>query len=142
MIEAKNGDTVKVHFAGMLEGGNVFARSKERQPLEFCVGKKSVPRSFEKAVIGMKPGDRKTITIQPEEGYGPRRAQLITSVDRGLLPKTITPAIGRKLIMKTKGSDDVTVTITDVAADTVTVDANHPLAGRTLTFSILLVDIS
>ena len=142
MSEAKNGDTVKVHFVGMLEGGTVFVRSKERQPLEFCVGKRNVPRSFEKAVIGMKPGDRKTIMIQPEEGYGPRRAHLITSVDRGLLPKTITPAIGKKLIMKAKGSDDITVTITDITADTVTLDANHRLAGRTLTFSILLVDIS
>jgi FKBP-type peptidyl-prolyl cis-trans isomerase 2 len=142
MIEAKNGDTVKVHFTGMLEGGSVFARSKEGQPIEFCIGKKSVPRGLEEAVIGMKPGDTKTITIPPEEGYGPRHAQLITSVDRSLLPKNVTPAIGKKLRMKIQGRDDVAVTIADVKANTVTVDANHPLAGRTLTFSVLRVDIS
>jgi FKBP-type peptidyl-prolyl cis-trans isomerase 2 len=141
MVVAKKGDTVKVHFTGMLEAGSVFARSKKEQPLEFCIGKEVVPRGFENAVIGMKPGDTKTITIPPEEGYGPRHKELITSVDRNLFSEDVTPAIGKQLRMKVHGGDDVTATITDVTPEAVTVDANHPLAGRTLTFSIVLVDI-
>jgi FKBP-type peptidyl-prolyl cis-trans isomerase 2 len=141
MVVAKKGDTVKVHFTGMLDPGNVFARSEKEQPFEFCVGKGAVPRGFENAVIGMKPGDTKTITIPPEEGYGPRHEELITSVDRSLFSKDVTPAIGKQLRMKVHGGDDVSATITDVTPESVTVDANHPLAGRTLSFSILLIDI-
>lgn len=141
MVEAKKGDTVKVHFTGMLEPGNVFAHSEREQPFEFCIGEKAVPCGFENAVIGMKPGDTKTITIPPEEGYGPRYEELITSVDRSLFSKGVIPAIGKQLQMKVHGGDHVTATITAVTPESVTVDANHPLAGRTLTFSILLVDI-
>jgi peptidylprolyl isomerase/FKBP-type peptidyl-prolyl cis-trans isomerase SlpA len=141
MVEAKMGDTVQVHFTGMLEAGSVFARSKKEQPFQFCIGEQTVPRGFENAVIGMKPGETKTITIPPEEGYGHRHEELITSVDRNLFSEDVTPAIGKQLRMKVHGGNDVTATITDVTPESVTVDANHPLAGRTLSFSILLVDI-
>ena len=85
MAQAKNGDKVKVQYTGSLEDGKVFDSSRNRQPLEFTVGSESVIPGFEKGVIGMEVGEKKTITIPPEEGYGPLREELIRTVDKGIM---------------------------------------------------------
>ena len=141
MIEAKNGDTVKVHFVGMLEGGSVFVRSMGRQPLEFCVGKKSVPRSFEEAVIGLEPGDKSETTIEAENAYGMHSTDLVTEVPRERMPKDLQISVGQQLQVSMANGQTAIVMVTDVTDTAVTIDANHPLAGQDLTFAIELVEI-
>ena len=141
MSQAKFGDTVKVHFTGRLENGEVFDTSKEGQPLEFTIGKGDVVPGFEKGVIGIEVGETKTITVPPEEAFGPRHEELMVSVKRSDFPEHITPLIGKRLTIRLKGSDPIKVIVVDMNEDTVTLDGNHPLAGHTLTFNILLVAV-
>jgi peptidylprolyl isomerase len=142
MSQAKDGDTVKIHYTGKLENGTVFDTSKDRQPLEFAVGNGKIIPGFEKAIIGMGVGDTKTITVQPEEAYGPSRKELIMDIKKTDLPEDITPAIGKQLQIRQKDGNPIEITITDMDEDTVTLDANHPLAGNTLVFEVELVEIA
>jgi peptidylprolyl isomerase len=136
----KNGDTIKVSYTGKLANGTVFDSSAGRAPLEFKVGSGQVIQGFDKAVIGMKVGDSKTFTIPAAEAYGPVRNELITTIDRSQLPSNIAPQIGQKLQMQTSNGA-VTVKITAISGNTITLDANHDLAGKDLTFEIKLVEI-
>nr|HID59857.1 peptidylprolyl isomerase [Desulfobacterales bacterium] len=142
MTQAKNGDVVKVHYTGRLEDGAVFDTSKDRQPIEFTIGNGDVIPGFEKGIIGMEIGDTKTITIPPEEGYGPRREELVVDVRRTDFPEGITPAVGQQLQIRQPSGNFINVVITDMDEDTITLDANHPLAGSTLTFEVELVEIA
>lgn len=142
MIGAKNGDKVKVHFTGRLEDGKAFTTSKDGQPLEFTVGEGSVIPGFEKSVVGMETGNTRTVTVPPEEGFGARHEELVVNVKKSELPEEVKPAVGEQLKSYDASGNPFTMTITDMDADTVTLDANHPLAGRTLTFTIELVDIT
>lgn len=141
MAQAKEGDTVKVHYTGKLEDGTVFDTSTEREPLEFTIGNGEIISGFERAVVGMEPGETKTATIQPEEAYGPRRDDMTLTVDRGQFPEEIKPEPGQQLQIQQPDGRAAIVTVSDVSESTVTLDANHPLAGRPLTFDIQLVDI-
>ena len=142
MSQAKDGDTVKVHYTGKLENGTVFDTSKDSQPLEFAVGSGKIIPGFEKAIIGMGVGDAKSITVPPEEAYGPSRKELIVDIKKTDLPEDITPAIGKQLQVQQKDGNPIEITITDMDEDTVTLDANHPLAGNTLLFEVELVEIA
>ncbi len=142
MSQAKNGDTVKVHYTGKLENGTVFDTSKDRQPLEFTIGSGGIIPGFEKGIIGMEIGDTKTITVPPEAAYGPRRKDLVVDMKKTDLPEDITPAIGKRLRMRQKDGNPIKITITDMDEDTVTLDANHPLAGNRLVFEVELVEIA
>lgn len=142
MAQAKNGDKVKVHYTGRLEDEKVFDSSRNRQPLEFTVGSGSVIPGFEKGVIGMEVGEKKTIKIPPEEGYGPMREALIRTVDKSRLPENIVPAVGRKLRIPKSDGGFLNATVTDMKEDAVTLDANHPFAGKTLIFDLELVGIA
>lgn len=141
MAEAKEGDTVHIHYTGRLQDGTVFDTSREREPIEFEIGAQKVIPGFEKLVQGMEPGDTKTGTITPEDGYGPRRDDMVLDVDRDSLPDDVEPEVGQQLQMHTQGGQAVPVQITNVEEDHITVDANHPLAGRTLEFDVELVNI-
>ncbi|WP_292519619.1 peptidylprolyl isomerase [Methanoculleus sp.] len=141
MAQAKEGDTVKVHYTGKLEDGTVFDTSTEREPLEFTIGNGEIISGFERVVVGMEPGETKTATIQPEEAYGPRRDDMTLTVDRGQFPEEIKPEPGQQLQIQQPDGRAAIVTVSDVSESTVTLDANHPLAGRPLTFDIQLVDI-
>lgn len=141
MVQAKDGDTVKVHYTGKLEDGTVFDSSEERAPLEFTIGSGQIIPGFEQAVIGMEPGEAKTATIPPEEAYGPHREDMTLTVDRGQFPEDINPEPGQQLQIQQPDGRAAVVTVSDVSASTVTLDANHPLAGQPLTFDIRLVDI-
>ncbi len=138
---AQNGDTVKVHYTGKLQDGSVFDASAGSEPLEFTLGQGQVIFGFEQAVIGMKVGESKTVTILVDQAYGPRRDDMIFEVERGELPADIDPEIGMQLQMNQGDGGTMIVTITDVSETTIKIDANHPLAGQDLTFDIELVEI-
>jgi peptidylprolyl isomerase len=142
MNKVKDGDTVKVHYTGKLENGEVFDTSREQEPFEFTVGNKAVIPGFEKGVVGMEVGDTKTIEIPPEEAYGAKQDQLVVEVNKSEFPDDITPAIGQRLQIRQQDGNPIIVTITDLTEDIITLDANHPLAGYTLFFDVELVDIT
>jgi peptidylprolyl isomerase len=142
MNQAKNGDTVKVHYTGTLENGRVLDTSRGGPPLGVEIGSGKLIPGFEKAIIGMKIGNTKTITILPEEAYGARYNELVLEVKKSDFPKDIIPDIGKKLQIPQSAGDVIHAMITDINEDTVTLDANHPLAGIRLTFDIELVAIA
>jgi peptidylprolyl isomerase len=139
--QAKNGDTVQVNYTGKLADGTVFDSSVGREPLEFTLGADQVIPGFEKAVFGMKVGEKKTVTIPVDEAYGPRLDDLVGELPREKLPSDLTPEVGQQLVMTRPDGGKVIVTITGVSDNTVMIDANHPLAGKDLTFEIELVKI-
>jgi peptidylprolyl isomerase len=142
MSKVKDGDIVKVHYTGKLENGDVFDSSREKEPFEFTVGNKAVIPGFEKGVVGMGVGDTKTIEIPPEEAYGAKQDELVVVVNKSEFPDDITPSVGQRLQIKQQDGNPVVVTITDLTEDSITLDANHPLAGYTLFFDVEVVDIT
>lgn len=143
MSTVKDGDTVKVHYTGKLNDGSVFDSSQDREPLEFTLGEGQLIPGFEDAVTGMEQGDSTTVTIPSDEAYGERRDDLELEVAKNELPDNIEPEVGMQLQMQQQESGQaVPVQITKVEDDKVTLDANHPLAGKDLTFDIELVDIT
>jgi len=140
--QAENGDTVQVNYTGRLADGTVFDSSVGREPLEFTLGAGQMIPGFEKAVFGMKVGEKKTVTIPVDEAYGPRRDDMIMEVPREKLPSDINPEVGMMLESTGKDGGRIIFTIINVSDNnTVTLDANHPLAGKDLTFEIELVKI-
>ncbi len=142
MSQAKQGDTVKIHYTGKLENGEIFDSSKNREPLEFKMGEGKVIPGFEKGVAGMEVGESKNITIPPEEAYGTKNQELVFELERNKLPDHIKPEVGMQLQMTQANGQPVNVIITALTNDTITIDANHPLADKTLYFDVELVDIS
>ncbi len=138
---AGDGDTVRVDYTGTLEDGTTFDTSVGREPLEFTLGAGQMIPGFETAVYGLKIGQSKTVTIPAEEAYGRHRDDLITVVEREQLPADLDPKIDQQLRMQQTDGSTVIVIVTDVSETTITVDANHPLAGEDLTFEIELVEI-
>ncbi len=141
MAEAKLGDNVKVHYTGRLDDGTVFDTSAEREPLEFTIGEGEIIPGFEQAVVGMNPGESKTTTIPAEQAYGPRRDDMVLEVERSQFSDRIEPQVGQQFQMRQGNEPPIVVTVTGVSPETVTLDANHPLAGKDLTFDIKLVEI-
>jgi len=141
MSQAKKGDTVHVHYTGRLEDGTVFDSSRNRDPFSFELGKGMVVPGFEKAIIGMEIGDTKTETIAAADAYGPRVQQLTFMVPRENLPEGYDPKPGEVLRMETKDGRQMDVIVTSADPEMVKLDANHPLAGKDLTFDIELVGI-
>lgn len=137
----KNGDKVSVHYTGKLDDGSVFDSSRERDPLEFTMGKHMLIAGFEEAVMGKDTGDTVTVVIPPEKGYGEADPELVFTVDRENVPSHITPQVGMVLnLQNDQGQMDVT--IVNVSDEDITLDANHPLAGKTLTFDIEIVQVT
>lgn len=141
MPEARDGDTVKVHYTGKLKDGKVFDSSEGRDPLQFTLGEGRVIPGFEAAVRGAAPGESKTTTIPADQAYGPHRDEMVVHVDRGNMPPDLSPEVGDQLEMRTANGSPVVVTVTAIDDERVTLDANHPLAGEDLTFDIELVEI-
>ena len=138
---AKDGDTVKVHYTGTFDDGTVFDSSeKHGTPLEFKLGAQQVIKGFENAVRGMKKGQEKAIKITPEEGYGHPKPELVQKVPREQLPPTPEPKEGMMLAVKLPNGYQMPARISGVTDKEVTIDLNHPLAGKTLNFKIKLVE--
>jgi peptidylprolyl isomerase len=142
LIMAKDGDTVKVHYKGTLGDGSVFDTSRDREPLEFILGSGSMIVGFDNAVNGMQVGEIKTVTIPPDEAYGPHREELVLIIERDRLPEGLEPTIGQQLEMSQPNGRTVIVIVTHVSDVSITVDSNHRLAGKDLTFEIELVEIN
>lgn len=148
MAEAKRGDTVKVDYTGKLEDGTIFDSSDSEscgcgcEPLEFAIGEGALIPGFEEAVVGMAPGQSKTITITSDQAYGPYRDELVAVVDRSELPPNLNLQVGMELQVDQGEGEAFSVIVTDLNDQQVTLDANHPLAGRDLTFDIKLLDIA
>ena len=140
-VEAKDGDTVKVHYTGTLEGGTVFDTSMEREPLEFTLGAGKMIPGFEEAVKGMQVGQSKTVTIPADKAYGPHRDERILLIEREQLPEDLNPEVGQRLQMRQTVGPTIPVIVIEVTETVIVVDANHPLAGKDLTFEIELVEI-
>lgn len=141
MIPVAQGDIVTVHYTGRLLDGQVFDASAPEQPLQFVVGKKEVIPGFEQSVIGMVHGEKRTITIPAEEAYGEKCADKIEVIQRNRLPANLTLQIGAKLEIIGHDDSKRVVEIVDLSDLTVTLDANHPLAGKELIFDIELLKI-
>lgn len=141
MSEAKEGDTVSIHYTGRLDDGTVFDTSEDREPLEFTLGEGKVIPGFESAVLGMEEGETKTTTIPSDDAYGDRRDDLVLDVPEEQLPEDLEPEVGQTLQMRAGDGQTFQVVVTDIGDQSVEVDANHPLAGKDLTFDIELLDI-
>lgn len=142
MSKAKDGDTVKVHYTGKLENGEVFDTSQEREPLEFQLGEGQLIPGFEKAVIGMNPGDSTKVDIPSEEAYGEVREDLVINVPKDQLPDEVEPKIGMQLQVNQQNGQPIPVRITEIKDEELVLDANHPLAGKNLTFEIELLEVA
>jgi peptidylprolyl isomerase len=142
MSDAKDGDTVKVHYTGTLEDGTVFDSSRDREPLEFTLGKGQLIKGFENAVLGMSIGETKTVRIPSNEAYGPRRDELLLKFSKTDFPPDMEPIEGLVLNLRNPDGRSLVARITEVSGDSVTLDANHPMAGNDLTFKIDLVEIA
>jgi peptidylprolyl isomerase len=141
MAEAKLGDRVRVRYRGFLNDGTVFDSSPAVEPLEFTIGEEKIIPGFEQAVIGMREGDTKGVSIPPEDGFGHRRKDLVLIVNKSDIPAQINPHLGMELEIRSHHGGTAPVTVTDVTEETVTLDANHELAGKELNFKIELVEI-
>ena len=139
---AKAGDTVTVHYTGRLADGTIFDTSRDKRPLRFILGTGEVIQGFEEAVSGMVRGEQKTVTISPEAGYGASRPELVETVERNLLPADMTLQAGAQLEVTRQDGSTFLVMVREIAADQVTLDANHPLAGRELVFDIEVLEIT
>ena len=138
------GDQISIEYEGMLEDGEIVERSSDTGPVEFEVGSNVMPPGFEKALIGMLEGEEKTITMTPEEAFGPRDENLLHTVSRSVLGDKIKPEPGMVLGMtldKEGKQHKVPALVIAVNGDEVTIDFNHPLAGKTLTYKLTLKSI-
>ena len=139
-MAAKNGDTVRVHYIGTLDDGTVFDSSREREPLETTLGTGMLISGFEKALLGMKPGDRLSVRILPEEAYGDVTEEAMIAVPLSEFPAHLTPEKGMVLQIGT-GEEEIEMRVADVRETEALLDANHPLAGEALTFDLELLEI-
>ena len=151
MKQAKQGDKVRINYIGRLRDGSIVDSSEdmcedddcgcESGPLEFTIGDEEVIPGLEQALVGMQAGEKKTVEIPCDLAYGPRDEELVMVVPRSDLPPELDPEVGDVLEVTDDEEGDFAVTVTAVAADAVTLDANHPLAGEDLTFEVELVEI-
>jgi len=163
MAQAKNGDKVRVHYTGMLEDGSIFDSSEKMQdscgggesdcgdhscgcggnegPMEFVIGQRHLIAMFEDAVIGLEPGQSVKVTIPADDAYGQRAEELVAVIERTEIPADINPQPGDQMEVVMEDGTPMPVMVTEVSDASITLDANHPLAGMDLTFDIRLVEI-
>lgn len=141
MSHAKAGDSVKIHYTGTLDDGTQFDSSAGREPLAFELGSGQVIPGFDKAVDGMAVGESKTVNIPAEDAYGPHNAQMVQEVPRSALPDDLEPAEGMGLQAQGPDGQVMNLVVTGIQEESITVDGNHPLAGKALNFDIELVSI-
>ncbi len=139
--KAAAGDSVRVHYEGFLEDGTLFGSSRETGPVEFIVGESTLIPAFENAVIGMEEGERRSVSMEAKEAFGERKEELIHTMSKDQLPSHIEPQVGKAVEFRSDQGPNVRALITDVTEDSLTIDANHPLAGKKVNFDIELVEI-
>jgi len=142
MSAIKTTDVISLHYTGTLSTGEQFDSSEGRAPLEFEVGSGQVIPGFDAAVMGMKVGESKKVTIAAAEAYGEVMEDMIYSVPKDAIPADLNPHVGLKLVSTLENGHQIPVTITEVTNESITIDANHELAGQDLTFDITIVSIN
>lgn len=135
----KEGSKVKVHYTGKFEDENVFDSSLGKDPIEFVVGEGMLIPGFEQGVMGLSQGDKKTVELEPEQAYGPVREELINQVPLDRVPEGVQT--GQMLEAQTEAGP-IPVVVTEVTEEAVTIDANHPLAGKKLIFDLEIVEVA
>ncbi|WP_461533552.1 FKBP-type peptidyl-prolyl cis-trans isomerase [Sinomicrobium sp.] len=141
MAKVKATDTVRVHYTGKLDNGQIFDSSVDREPLEVQLGQGSLIPGFEKGLVDMEVNEKKTITIPKEEAYGEVRQELFHQIKREELPAEISPEVGMGLVASNPDGTEYQLRVAEVAEDHVVLDGNHPLAGQDLTFELELLEI-
>lgn len=136
MAKAAHGDKVSIHYTGKLDSGEIFDSSVDREPLMFVIGRGMLIKGFEDGVLGMDVGDKKTLKLSPEEAYGNRMDEMILVVPMTDFPPNIKPESGMMLSLQQSNGSSIPAMITEVSGESVTLDANHPLAGKNLTFEL------
>lgn len=142
MLKAETGDTVKVNYVGKLADGTIFDSSEGKPPLHFILGKQEVIPGFDQATRGMTQGEKKSVTIPSDEAYGPYHEKLVETVDKSLLPENLELTLGGQLEVSREDGQKMYFLIKELTEKTVTLDANHPLAGKQLSFEIELIEVS
>jgi len=142
VAQAKSGDRVMVHYSGSLEDGTIFSSTyEEDEPFEFTIGEANVLPSFQEAVIGMNEGETKSISVSPEDGYGEHKTEFVLKMERSQAPPGLELEVGKRLQIRLNDGTTRLVTVLAITEDSVILDANDPLAGKTLQFEIELVQI-
>ncbi|TXK70968.1 peptidylprolyl isomerase [Mesonia sp. HuA40] len=141
MSQVKQNDTVKVHYTGKLEDGQIFDSSLEREPIEFTLGQGQIIPGFENGLIDMKVNEKKTINIAHTEAYGEVREELFQEVPKNQLPQEIEPQVGMGLVSKNPDGTERQLRVAEVKDESIIVDANHPLAGKNLVFDVEVMEI-
>ena len=141
MVVAKKGDTVKVHYTGRLENGEIFDSSTDGKPLNFIVGHREVIKGFDEAVEGMMVGEEKTVSIGPDKAYGKPNQDLIQTVKRTEMPEGLEYSVGNQIEITREDGSLFFVMVKEITDKEVSLDANHPLAGKRLVFDIRMEDI-
>lgn len=139
-MPVKKGDKVKLHFKGKLKNGEVFASSKDKEPLEFEAGAGEILPGIDEEVIGMQEEEEKEITLSPEKGFGKRREDLVRKIGKDLL-KGKKVELGQRLQMRTQQGQSIPAQVVEIEEESVTLDLNHPLAGKETVFTIKVVGI-
>lgn len=139
--KAQQGDKVAVHYTGKLDDGEVFDSSKGRDPLEFEVGGGQVIPGFDRAVDGLAIGESREVRLEPEEAYGDPREDLVVNVEKNQFPPDAEPEVGQQVQVQVAPDQSRIATIQDIGEEAITLDLNHPLAGKALTFEVELVEI-
>lgn len=141
MTQIKNGDVVRIHYTGRLTDGTEFDSSTGREPLEFEFGSGQIIPGIEHNVTNMEVGEKQTVTVPADEAYGPRDDTRVQAIPRTAIPENVEVDVGTRLQANTPEGQPVNLTVVDLDDSSVTVDANHPLAGRDLVFDIELVEV-
>lgn len=141
MAKAKEGDKVKVHYKGSFNDGEVFDSSEGKAPMEFTIGEKMVIAGFENAIIGMAVGEKKKVSIPSKEAYGEYKDELVATANRSDLPEDMEPELNMVLQANSDQGGAMNVRITEIQDDTLTLDANHPMAGKDLNFELTLESV-
>jgi len=141
MTQAKAGDTVRIQYTGTLSDGTQFDSNVGGEPLQFTLGSGEVIRGLDSRIPGMTVGESATIAIASDEAYGPHDPAKIQKVPRDRVPAEVDLQVGMQLGARTESGQQIAFTVVDLTEDELTIDANHPLAGKDLTFDIQLVEI-
>ncbi|NNE03720.1 MAG: peptidylprolyl isomerase [Eudoraea sp.] len=141
MSTVKETSTVRVHYTGKLNNGQVFDSSLERDPLEVTLGQGALIPGFEKELINMTVNEKKTVTIAKEDAYGEIRKELFQEIKKTELPQEIEPQVGMGLVAQNEDGSERQLRVAEVLEDHIVIDANHPLAGQDLIFDLELVEI-
>lgn len=142
MTQAKPGDTLHLHYKGTLDDGTVFDSSEGRDPLAFELGAGRIIPGLEAGVVGMAVGETRTVRVEPGEAYGEHRPEMVQSVDRANVPDHIPTEPGTRLQVQTPSGEPLEVVVVEATEAAIVLDANHPLAGKALTFEVELVEIA